>query len=527
MYRGQMSMRFDGRDASASATPGPSSAAPAPVQALSTDQDGDEAARIAAMFQATTEQWDETQERMAHATYRERGGAPRRGGPPRPMTGQHHAAAQHPVSDRPPPIGYTCFRCYKKGHWIHDCPTNDDREFDNKPRLKRTTGIPKSMLKTVEAPTDEMRSQGLMITPDGSYVIAQVDEAEWERNRAQAKVLTRSDVYQSVPSDSSLACPLCSKVVRDAVKTPCCSTTFCEECIQTHLLDNDFTCAECEKRIADLGELQRDDEKRKAVREYIDSEIEKSERKVEDMEREKEEKENGGVAKSEEGGNGVDGRDQDEQDAGKEGTNGEVKREDGEEDKKPVQPHGLPQKPAEASMGQSSESNEGEEEGSSQGDDKAQQQWNPRAAQQIMMMLMNPQLPPPMRMQLQMQLQIMRAQFLQVTGTNNQGTKKEQGAMSNGNGGGNPFAGQHMGGFGAMGMPPMPMGGMGMGMGMMGMGMNGMNGMGGMGMGGMNPWASFQQANANGNGGQGHFNPRVPPPTNEESAYMRLPVNQK
>ena len=81
--------------------------------------------------------------------------------------------------DRPPPIGYICFRCGTKGHWIHDCPTNNDREWDNRPRFKRTTGIPKSMLKKVEAPTTEGAQSGAslpMVTSDGEYVVAQIDK---------------------------------------------------------------------------------------------------------------------------------------------------------------------------------------------------------------------------------------------------------------------------------------------------------------------------------------------------------------
>lgn len=61
-YRGPMTKRFDGRDAGAAPSAPASSAAGA--------DGGDEAARIAAMFQATTEQWDETQERMAQYVLR-------------------------------------------------------------------------------------------------------------------------------------------------------------------------------------------------------------------------------------------------------------------------------------------------------------------------------------------------------------------------------------------------------------------------------------------------------------------------
>jgi protein MPE1 len=61
------------------------------------------------------------------------------------------------------------------GHWIQDCPTNSDREFDNKPRIKRTTGIPRSFLKAVENPNKGEITQGVMVTPEGGYVVAQPD----------------------------------------------------------------------------------------------------------------------------------------------------------------------------------------------------------------------------------------------------------------------------------------------------------------------------------------------------------------
>ena len=64
---------------------------------------------------------------------------------------------------------------FLQGHWIQDCPTNNDREFDNRPRIKRTTGIPRSMLKAVENPNSGDLTQGIMVTPEGGYVVAQPD----------------------------------------------------------------------------------------------------------------------------------------------------------------------------------------------------------------------------------------------------------------------------------------------------------------------------------------------------------------
>lgn len=200
---------------------------------------------------------------------------PRRGGG---RGGYSHAAP--PAADRPPPPpGFICYRCGQKGHWIQDCPTNDNPEYDHR-RFKRTTGIPKSMLKTVEQASAGSMS-GVMVAADGSYVVATPDSSSWQRSRARSRPLSKTDVYKTVPSDPSLACPLCTKLLRDAVITPCCHTTFCEECIQTHLFEHDFVCAECEKRIPDIEQLKIDDAKRKLVRDYIDKTIAQSEEALE------------------------------------------------------------------------------------------------------------------------------------------------------------------------------------------------------------------------------------------------------
>lgn len=66
------------------------------------------------------------------------------------------------------------FRSPRTGHWIQNCPTNDDPEFEGRPRIKRTTGIPKSFLQKVESTL--VQGKSVMVTADGSFVIARPDE---------------------------------------------------------------------------------------------------------------------------------------------------------------------------------------------------------------------------------------------------------------------------------------------------------------------------------------------------------------
>eukprot|EP00871_Galdieria_phlegrea_P000241 jgi/Galph1/1217/GphlegSOOS_G6086.1 len=103
---------------------------------------------------------------------------------------------QHnPLLDRPPPPNYRCHRCGKPGHWIHHCPTNGDPNFDIV-RVRRPTGIPRSMLQSVEAP---VRGTGLR-TPGGEFVTLKPNEDEFSRRTAALRRMVQQ--RQTGGSDS-------------------------------------------------------------------------------------------------------------------------------------------------------------------------------------------------------------------------------------------------------------------------------------------------------------------------------------
>ncbi|KAI0255925.1 DWNN domain-containing protein [Lactifluus subvellereus] len=262
--KGSASRRFDKEASSKPATQ-------APLQTLSGKED--EAAAMAAVFQLQSANWEETQEKMSHQTRiytNPRGTGFGRGG--KPFTPHHQQA------ERPLPPSYVCYRCGQKGHWIQDCPTNNDREFDNKPRIKRTTGIPRSFLKAVDNPSGARIGQGVMVTPEGGYVVAQPDSASWQRQTVKSKGLSEAEVRERPSKDPSIVCPIDNRIFRDAVKTPCCGTAYCEDCIQTHLLEKDFICPNCASKVASLDKLVVDRPTRKRVADYINKEIEVGQR---------------------------------------------------------------------------------------------------------------------------------------------------------------------------------------------------------------------------------------------------------
>ena len=248
---------------------------------------GGEDDMINAMFAASGQQWAATQERMQGGTRiysTNTGGAAR----PRPNTAN--------LPDHPPPAGYVCYRCGERGHWIQLCPTLDDPKFDGKSRVKRTTGIPRSFLKTVAKPELDADGNavggGVMVDGNGEYVIAQADNESWNKYVARTTQVKSDDIYtQPVPEDMSDAkCPICHNLMRKAVKTPCCGKSYCEECIQQALLDSDLVCPGCGTPETLLDALVPNDELQARIDAYV-KEHESNKRPAEEEQQDDEEEE--------------------------------------------------------------------------------------------------------------------------------------------------------------------------------------------------------------------------------------------
>lgn len=211
--------------------------------------------KIAQMFQNQDNQWREEQVSMSTAT---------------PVYNKPSATSTNP--DDVPPPGYICYRCGDKNHWIKNCPTNDDPNWMGK-KVKRTTGIPRSYLKTVAKPEgEEEDNNGYMITEDGQYVVAIADKKAWETY--QKRQANKPEEEYTV-SDATLLDPISQKLYKDPVKTPCCSKTYSRQSIENALLGSDFVCPNCKKEDVLLDSLTADKEMAEKVNKFLKEESKK------------------------------------------------------------------------------------------------------------------------------------------------------------------------------------------------------------------------------------------------------------
>lgn len=222
--------------------------------------------KMAAVFQAQTENFTSREEEMATQQY------VAKGGPKKPAN----------VPDHEPPQGYICYRCGEKGHWIQLCPTNDNPEYDNRPRVKRTTGIPKSFLKTVDKATalgqhgegdDSKTPSGIMVNADGEFVIAEPDKASWEQFQAKTKSnnaaqKTASEGEKAV-QELGLECPIDKKMFIEPMKTPCCEKTYCNDCIINALIESDFVCPACKTEGVLIDDLKTDEDAVEKIKQFL------------------------------------------------------------------------------------------------------------------------------------------------------------------------------------------------------------------------------------------------------------------
>ena len=224
--------------------------------------------RIANMFANQENQWEQTQQEMSTAT------------PIFFKNKNSGNAGSNSLEDGPPPPGYMCYRCGSRDHWIKNCPTNTDPNFEGK-RIRRTTGIPKKFLKSVEIDPEsitpeEMAQRKIMVTDEGKFVVQIADEHSWEdyQRKQQQRSMDSKDIIWSKGHFTDLPtefeCPLTGGLLRDPVITSkCCEKKVSRGAMEDALLENDFKCPLCQADDILLDSLIKDDETEAKIQEFL------------------------------------------------------------------------------------------------------------------------------------------------------------------------------------------------------------------------------------------------------------------
>ncbi|CUV07925.1 unnamed protein product [Cryptosporidium hominis] len=133
------------------------------------------------------------------------------------------------------PADYICHMCGERGHHIRVCPKVNEGVSQKK--IRPATGIPRSFLRAINFDEEGRLYSEVYCLPDGTFAVLkdakQLSSTAFLTRTVEdtiGKHMGKSKEDTSLVRDS-LTCPICARLFRYAVLTPCCGETYCQECI--------------------------------------------------------------------------------------------------------------------------------------------------------------------------------------------------------------------------------------------------------------------------------------------------------
>ncbi|XP_071655145.1 E3 ubiquitin-protein ligase RBBP6-like [Patagioenas fasciata] len=147
----------------------------------------------------------------------------------------HVLSPKEPIDDSPAPLSLA--------------QLIKDKAFEPVPRIKKSTGIPRSFLMEVEDPS----TRGALLTNTGKYAIPIINAEAYARRKKEKPPFLPAEPPSSSSSNhdpvpEELLCLICKNITTDAVVIPCCGNSYCDECIRTALLESEeHKCPTCHR----------------------------------------------------------------------------------------------------------------------------------------------------------------------------------------------------------------------------------------------------------------------------------------
>ncbi len=109
---------------------------------------------------------------------------------------------------------------------------------------------------------------------EGEYVVAEPDQASWEKYQAKAQASAAQQEAAAADGkelqERGLECPLDKRLFVNPMKTPCCGQIYCNDCIENALVNSDLVCPNCSREGVLIDDLVPDEETIAKIKAYED-----------------------------------------------------------------------------------------------------------------------------------------------------------------------------------------------------------------------------------------------------------------